>query len=78
MMDEITLKKAVTQLRNVCSHACEEQERFLTRLLRRNAHTEFGERYGFEKRIVRLGCVDPDHPEESDTDFSPIFREVLP
>ena len=49
MMDEITLKKAVTQLRNVCSHACEEQERFLTRLLRRNAHTEFGERYGFEK-----------------------------
>lgn len=46
-MNEVALAKAVAHLRNVCSRACEEQERFLERLLRRNAHTEFGERYGF-------------------------------
>ena len=48
-MDEVALANAAAQFRNVCSHACEEQERFLERLLRRNAHTEFGERYGFER-----------------------------
>ena len=53
-MDEVALAKAVAHLRPVCSHACEEQERFLMRLLRRNAHTEFGERYGFEK--IRSGA----------------------
>ena len=46
-MEEVALAKAVAHMRNVCSHACKEQERFLERLLRRNAHTEFGERYGF-------------------------------
>lgn len=48
-MDEVALAKAVAQLRNVCSHACEEQARLLERLLSRNAHTEFGVRYGFGK-----------------------------
>ena len=53
-MDEVALANAAAQFRNVCSHACEEQERFLERLLRRNAHTEFGERYGFGR--IRNGA----------------------
>ena len=48
-MDEVALAKAVSQLRYVCNHAYEEQDLLLERLLRRNEHTEFGERYGFEK-----------------------------
>ena len=46
-MDEATLAEALARLRTVCSHAREEQERFLERLLRRGADTEFGKRFGF-------------------------------
>ena len=53
-MDEAVLAKAVTRLESVCNHAWEEQEKLLERLLRRNAHTEFGERYGF--RTIRGGA----------------------
>ena len=53
-MNEVTLADAAARLRNVCGHACEEQERFLASLLLRNARTEFGERFGFEK--IRCGA----------------------
>ncbi len=46
-MRRVTPTEAVQHFRKVCDHAAEEQERFLECLLARNAHTEFGERYGF-------------------------------
>lgn len=58
---------------NYCPGADKEIEADTERMI-----GKYLERYGFEKRIVRLGRVDPDHPEKSDTDFSVLFREVLP
>ena len=46
-MKENTPAEAVSHFRKVCAHAVEEQERFLERLLARNAHSEFGEQHGF-------------------------------
>jgi len=46
-MKEMKPAEAVSHFRNVCAHAVEEQDRLLNRLLAQNAHTEFGERYGF-------------------------------
>ena len=47
MSHDASLEEAVSAFRKVCGHACEEQDRFLRRILDRNAHTEYGERYGF-------------------------------
>ena len=58
---------------NYCPEADAEIEADTERML-----GKYLERYGFGKRIVRLGRVDPEHPEESDTDFSAIFREIRP
>lgn len=46
-MKDMIPADAVSHFRNVCARAAEEQDRLLDRLLTRNAHTEFGERYGF-------------------------------
>jgi len=46
---DVSPEEAVSAFRRVCAHAREEQDRFLRRILERNAHTEYGERYGFGK-----------------------------
>ena len=47
MLRDISLEEAVSTFRKVCDNAYEEQDRLLCRLMDRNAHTEYGERYGF-------------------------------
>ena len=39
--------------------------------------TEYLGRYGFPRVLVHLGKVDPDAPEKTFCDFSPLFPEVL-
>ena len=48
-MEGQILDNAVSSFREVCDRAYEEQKNFLLRIIKKNAHTEFGEKYGFEK-----------------------------
>ncbi len=75
-MDEAVPEKAAARLRDACSHACEEQERLLARLLRRNAHTEFGERYGFEG-IRGGGAYSRAVPLSTSRDYDGSFARII-
>ena len=75
-MDEAAPAKAAARFRNACGHAREEQERLLERLLRSNAHTEFGEKYGFAG--IRNGAeYSRTVPLSTFQDYDKLFSRII-